>query len=317
MEHIHKPASDTIRQVTAATIPAATTNAADTLTVPSDTLRAVSRRPGPSSPFGWFTGEAGLLSAEPLPPYREAAAEEVMGPGSVLIPEDPVPAEHPSPFISDGMFQGLVLVLAALYAMLLYYNLGDIRALFSHIVRNSTGGKHGFDECRGSSFPQFLNTSGLIGLFFIGILAVKYGDVLLPEVLVRHIPAQAAMPLSVGVTLALCAVLSLQWLMLRLVGIVTLSDKFIARLRQLRQLYFTLATIVISPALLLFVLCRPDEGEIWFFLIVIELAIMLLLYLREALSLFIGKKISILHWILYLCTVEIFPMSLLWLVATR
>ena len=41
------------------------------------------------------------------------------------------------------------------------------------------------------------------------------------------------------------------------------------------------------------------------------------LYLKESLNLFISKKISILHWFLYLCTVEIFPVSLLWLSLVR
>lgn len=42
-----------------------------------------------------------------------------------------------------------------------------------------------------------------------------------------------------------------------------------------------------------------------------------ILYLREVLNLFISKKVSILHWILYLCIVEVFPVSLLWLLVAR
>ena len=75
--------------------------------------------------------------------------------------------------------------------------------------------------------------------------------------------------------------------------------------------------IVISPALLLFALCPRSTGGLWFCIIVIELIITVGLYLRETLNLFIAKKISILHWFLYLCTVEIFPISLLWLLTVR
>ena len=38
---------------------------------------------------------------------------------------------------------------------------------------------------------------------------------------------------------------------------------------------------------------------------------------QGTLNLFLSKKISILHWILYLCTVEIFPISLIGLLAAR
>ena len=44
---------------------------------------------------------------------------------------------------------------------------------------------------------------------------------------------------------------------------------------------------------------------------------LLLLYLKESLMLFLSKKISILHWFLYLCAVEIFPVSFVWLSLTR
>ena len=40
-------------------------------------------------------------------------------------------------------------------------------------------------------------------------------------------------------------------------------------------------------------------------------------YLKESLMLFLSKKISILHWFLYLCAVEIFPVSFVWLSLTR
>ena len=76
-------------------------------------------------------------------------------------------------------------------------------------------------------------------------------------------------------------------------------------------------TGVALSALLLFALCPRGTGDVWFCIIVIELLATVFLYLRETLNLFLSKKISILHWILYLCTVEIFPISLIGLLAAR
>ena len=76
-------------------------------------------------------------------------------------------------------------------------------------------------------------------------------------------------------------------------------------------------TGVALSALLLFALCPRGTGDVWFCIIVIELLATVFLYLRETLNLFLSKKISILHWILYLCIVEVFPVSLLWLLVAR
>ncbi|MBQ5352799.1 MAG: DUF4271 domain-containing protein, partial [Alistipes sp.] len=37
----------------------------------------------------------------------------------------------------------------------------------------------------------------------------------------------------------------------------------------------------------------------------------LILFVKETFLFFVSQKISILHWILYLCALEIFPLSLL------
>ena len=100
-------------------------------------------------------------------------------------------------------------------------------------------------------------------------------------------------------------------------GAVSLSQPFISQVILLKRTYFTLAVIVTSPVLLLFALCPRGTGGVWFCIIVIELIVTAILYLREVLNLFISKKVSILHWILYLCIVEVFPVSLLWLLVAR
>jgi len=62
---------------------------------------------------------------------------------------------------------------------------------------------------------------------------------------------------------------------------------------------------------------EQGTGGVWFCIIAVELAAAAALYLKETLNLFLSKKVSILHWFLYLCTVEVFPVSLLWLLAVR
>lgn len=245
------------------------------------------------------------------------SAEAVFGPHATLEAAQPLhPRQQPS-LTDNAVFQGFVLLLAAAYALLLYFNLGDVRSLVSRISRDTTSGKRLFDDPGSNGFMRFLNTTSAIGMLFLGILAVKYGDSLMPAALLELLPHGAVLALSLLATAGCLAVILYQWAAVRIAGAVTLAQPFTAQLQLLRRTYFSLAVIVISPALLLFALCPRGTGNTWFLLIVIELAVTVVLYLREALNLFISKKISILHWFLYLCIVEVFPISFLWLVATR
>ena len=129
--------------------------------------------------------------------------------------------------------------------------------------------------------------------------------------------APRLLAMSLLATLACTAIVACQAALVRIAGAVTVSQPFVSQLMLLRRTYFALAVIVTSPALLLFALCPRGTGNVWFSVITIELAMTAFLYLKESLNLFISKKISILHWFLYLCSVEIFPVSLLWLSLVR
>jgi hypothetical protein len=56
---------------------------------------------------------------------------------------------------------------------------------------------------------------------------------------------------------------------------------------------------------------------VWRWLLAADIALVCALFLIRSLRLFLRKKIPILHWILYLCAVELFPLSLVWLSIAR
>ena len=208
-----------------------------------------------------------------------------------------------------------MLLLAATYAMLLYRNLGDVRTLLGRISRDAATGKRFSEDPGGSGYSRFLNIATAIGLLFLGVAAVKYGDTLMPGRLAASIPQGAALIFSLLVSLASLGIAAYQTIAVRLAGALTLSQPFIAQLMLLKRTCFALGMILISPPLLLFALCPQGTGGVW--IIAVELAAAAVLYLKETLNLFLSKKVSILHWFLYLCTVEVFPVSLLWLLAVR
>ena len=235
----------------------------------------------------------------------------------MLAPPQPIYSARAESLTENPVFQGFVLLLAATYAMLLYRNLEDVRLLLTRVSRDRATGERLTEDPGGSGFSRFLNIATTIGMLFMGVMVVKYGDALIPQRLVAMLPHGAVLAMSLLATAACTAVAAFQLLATRLIGALTLSQPFTAQIVLLKRTYFALAVIVSSPALLLFAFCPPGRGGVWFTVIVAELTVTALLYFRETLNLFLSKKVSILHWFLYLCTVEIFPISLLWLLAVR
>lgn len=249
--------------------------------------------------------------------WRDTTARAVFGAESVAVPAGKLQLPDTDSLTENGVFQSFVLLLAAMYAMLLYRNIGDIRTLFGNLSREASSRERLTEDPGSSGFSRFLHIVTAIGMLFLGVMAVKYGDTLLPHFLTGTLPRGAVLALSLLATLACTLIVLLQGLLLRAVGALTVSQDFIARLLLLRRCCFALTVLLTSPALLLFALCPRNTGDVWFLIITIELAVAAILYLRESLRLFISKKISILNWILYLCSVEIFPASLVWLLLAR
>lgn len=276
-----------------------------------------------SAPFGTFAADRSLgeilflPAGAPRGPWREATPAELFGEASTVVPPAPTLRSDAVSLTENAVFQSFVLLLAMTYATLLYRNIGDIRMLFAQLSRERSARERLAEDPGSSGFTRFLHLVAAIGMLFLGVVAVKYGDVLLPHLISGTLPHGAVLALSLLVTLACTLIVLLQALLLRTIGALTVSQGFIARLLLLRRSCFALTVLVTAPVLLLFALCPRNTGDVWFVVITIELAIAVILYFRESLQLFISKKISILNWILYLCGVEIFPFSLLWLLLVR
>ena len=316
-------ASDTGRSDSSGTAPfraeARTEMPAGTLPAPADSLRTDSLHADslPAFPFPVQSGPADLPGETPAVRWRDTTAAAVFGPASVEAAPRTLPPSGAPSLTDNAVFQSFVLLLAATYATLLYRNIGDIRTLVGHISRDAASRQRLSEDPGSSGFSRFLHIVTAIGMLFLGVFAVKYGDALMPRLLTDTLSHGAVLAMSLLATLACTAIVACQAALVRIAGAVTVSQPFVSQLMLLRRTYFALAVIVTSPALLLFALCPRGTGNVWFSVITIELAMTAFLYLKESLNLFISKKISILHWFLYLCTVEIFPISLLWLLTVR
>lgn len=266
-------------------------------------------------PFG-LRDTVGAASATEAVYWRDTTSAAVFGEASTLADPQPASAARPLP-TDNAPFQGFVLLLAVLYAVLLYSNLGDIGTLLSRAFHEASSRKRFSEDSGSSGFSRFLHITTAIGLLFSGLLAVKFAGWTLAGRMTELFAGAAPLVLSLATTLAAGAVVLYQHLVLGAAGAITVSRPFVAQIILLKRTYFSLAVVIIAPVLLLHVLCDEDSGRIWLLIGLAEAAVTAILYLKETLSLFLSKNFSILHWFLYLCTVELFPVSLLWLLITR
>lgn len=259
-----------------------------------------------------------LPDGTPLEGYRTVGAGEFFGQQSLLAA--PRPAAQQQPRLTDELpFQGLVLLLTLLFGLLLYRNPGDMRALVGRVAFERRDSERTSDESGNAGFTRFLNIALALGFLLAGVTAVRLCDRpdIAQELLSMGNGSTLSLLLALGVGLLFLLVYLYGILLLRAVGGVTLTSGFTTQLIRIKRGYAALGAIILAPVILLFALSPLGSDTIWAGLLTAGWLITFLLYLRETFALFISKKISILLWILYLCAVEIFPVTLLWLLVVR
>ena len=208
----------------------------------------------------------------------------------------------------NNLFVALIFIYY-LFCVCRYFD--DIRALFSSIFDSKVqhAGRAG-ERRRSDIFYGSLGKLFMLGTCFVGVLsalALSRAGVGLPQQMMLYTPF-AAMALYLGVIIV-------QYLFLSIVGIVTQSYGEVAALMRIRLTYFVLGTVMVAPIVLMALIGTGAGADVWLNVVCVASGVVAVLFVRESVGFFISKKVSILHWILYLCTVEILPLSLLWQVA--
>ena len=209
----------------------------------------------------------------------------------------------------------LVAVVVFLYFFCLYRYFDDVRALFGSVFRRSVAPSERMLERRRSEiFYGFLGKLFLIGTCTLGAIASLWAD---RTVAWEAVGPYARVALPFAAMAAFVAVVAVQYAMLAVAGGITRSWPTMAVLLRIRLIYFVLATVIVLPPVLMWQMNGGTGGEVWLRMACLAAAVAVVMYVRESVTLFNSKKISILHWILYLCIVEIMPFTLLWQIVVR
>ena len=167
------------------------------------------------------------------------------------------------------------------------------------------------------TFRRFVRSSCLLGGMSLLVMGFRWcilwtesqSTVTLPESFTPFL-----LPFLVG---ALLAVLIYKRIITGIIAILTGKSEPIEKIRTFNGIFMTTASLALAPVALLSGLADPHEHGWLFAVQLIVLIIFLLYYIGKSFSFFVSRKISILQWILYLCAVEIWPVSFFVLFALR
>ncbi len=245
-----------------------------------------------------------------LPPH-EVSAAYFFGPSSELAAETistPRLVED-LPWIDSYTYEALVVGLFVLACYLLYRYRSSFGILFKMQTHRVPLDK--VYEEQTLFFKNFLRLAvGLMVLLAVGI-TIRLGDFWHWS---QHGPSLSRWTVNglvPGALGAFLGVMAYRYLANMLIGSVTQSRSFFDRYRFMNRVYSALSSVLLTP---LFLLCALYDGAGARGIIYVMIGLIVLLiggYLESSYRFFISRNVSILQWILYLCTVEIFPLSLL------
>lgn len=219
-------------------------------------------------------------------------------------------------FSAATPFHAAVVVLLLLYVLVLYRHPELPAALREYIfspvaARDGRMNDNRHDPLRGFSWGYLL-----LGAIFFCTAVIRLTDLIAPDgaAAVSEPVRLLAVP---AVVLLFFALIAFQNILLYLAGSVTVSRPFTMSLVRVKTIYFRLAAVVITPILLMWALSPAGSSRVFEIIIALQVLMIAVAFLRETFLLFVSKKLSIYHWILYLCAVEAFPVSLVCLLAAR
>jgi hypothetical protein len=131
------------------------------------------------------------------------------------------------------------------------------------------------------------------------------------------IPGIPAVGLVAGTALVVACVELFQLGVLKAAGRLVFAGEFTDDLIRTKKTYLAAAAVMVIPPILVVSGNNPVMDEILTYIVGTEIITTALMFAGRTLILFMRQKCSLLVWFLYLCTVEIFPVSLAILLAAK
>ena len=236
------------------------------------------------------------------------SAEELFGATSRMVVEDNLVGL--SGIASLGsMYQLATGVVALLFTFILvrYFD------LFRYLVLSSVSKSANRSDIHiySSEIKNIEIITSLVGTVLIALFVMRLSVMEELRFVTSPLSLFSAWSIGGSVLAGLLAIMSGERLMLYIIGAVSGRNDACNTIWHTKLLYFCVIIIILSPMLILTLLTEGLVTQISLCISVAVCLISLILFIKETFLLFRAQRFSIFHWILYLCALEIFPLSLL------
>ncbi len=236
------------------------------------------------------------------------SAEELFGTSCRLVAHDG------EPLISGIASLGVAYQVATgVVALLFVFIMISYFELIRYLVVSSLGNKSSNIDIRiySSEVHNIEIFTGIMGVLLLSLLGMRLS--VEQELQPLLAPLSFLPPWGLGGAMfgSLLALILGERVLLYAVGVVSEKVSFYTTIWHSKMLYFCATLVLISPMLILILLGDGLSARIALFTSAAICSISLILFIKDSFLLFRAQRFSIFHWILYLCALEIFPLSLL------
>jgi hypothetical protein len=215
------------------------------------------------------------------------------------------PAENS--LTATPLFQSVVLGTLVLYLTILVRSWGFIRSIWSDAFKTNSDQRMVFE---GGELPlqRFKFTAALLGLAVLALAIVRIaeGEIASSSDIYSTLLHTTAPLAALGVILI---IVLWGYAYHKIMGWVIESDSPHS-LALIGYTNFVRLVVLLYPITATWLLSDPEDGFAYSITLIICCSVLLLLYLKDTFVFFLGKKISIFYWFLYLCTAILLPWSL-------
>ncbi len=239
--------------------------------------------------------------------YCEVSAEEMFGTHTELGNGGNYTGFNES-LTDTPVYQSIVLMTLVAYLAIMLRSWGFIRSIWIDVFRTDSDQLMVFE---GGELPlqRFKLSASLLGLVVAALAVVRIAQMNITPtagLIIADNPLYMWAPLVAIIALAIIVLWN--YLLHLVVGWITESDNLKA-LSHIGYTNFVRMVVVLYPICAVWLLAEIGHGIVSGIALGICGSVLLLLYLKETFVFFLGKKISIFYWILYLCTAILLPTS--------
>ena len=185
--------------------------------------------------------------------------------------------------------------------------------IFRHLVISSMSGtaKRSDIHIYSSEIKNIEIVTSVVGTLLLTLLVMRLSVMEGVSVLFCPLSHLSHWGLGGYALLAIVATMAGERAMLYIVGVVSGKQEACNDIWHIKLLHFSLVIILLSPLLLFALLTDGAAAKYTLYISVAVCSVLFIFFLKETFSLFRAQRFSIFHWILYLCALELLPLSLL------